>query len=189
MIFKKIGALFLSLLILLGLCSCDVKNVNPKQSENSQIVQSSSVEENDLTYFPVVRVVDGDTIIVLKDEINTKVRLIGIDTPESVATGKNADKNCEEGKVASDYVKNLLSGSKVALEYDIEPQDKYGRDLCYVYLEDGTMLNKMLLEIGYARIMKIEPNVKYSSEFNEISLKAQKDKKGFYSQSKSPWQS
>ena len=189
MIFKKISALFLSLLILLGLCSCDVEKVNSGYSGSSQIVQSSSVEENDLTYFPVVWVVDGDTIIVLKDEINTKVRLIGIDTPESVATGKNADKNCEEGNVASDFVKNLLSGSKVALEYDIEPQDKYGRDLCYVYLEDGTMLNKMLLEIGYARIMKIEPNVKYSSEFNEISLKARKDKKGFYSQDVLPWKS
>ena len=75
----------------------------------------------------------------------------------------------------------------MALEYDVEPQDKYGRDLCYVYLEDGTMLNRLLLEIGYARIMKIEPNVKYASEFSEISLKAQRDKKGFYSQDVLPW--
>lgn len=187
MICKKIYTLFLSLLIILSLCSCSVKNVNPEHFESSQTVQSSSVKENNLTYYPVVRVVDGDTIIVLKDDGKTKVRLIGIDTPESVATGRNAEKNCEEGKVAFDYVKNLLSDSTVALEYDIEPQDKYGRDLCYVYLEDGTMLNKMLLEIGYARIMRIEPNIKYAAEFDEIALKARRDKKGFYSQDVLPW--
>lgn len=187
MIFKKICTLFLSLLILLGLCSCDVKKVNPEHFESSQIVQSSSVKENNLTYYPVVRVVDGDTIIVLKDNVETKVRLIGIDTPESVAAGKNAEKNCEEGKVASDYVKDLLSDGTVALEYDVEPNDKYGRDLCYVYLTDGTMLNKLLLEIGYARIMRIEPNIKYVAEFDEIALKARRDKKGFYSQDVLPW--
>lgn len=189
MIFRKICTLFLALLIILGLCSCDVKKVNPEHSESSQTVQSSSVKENNLTYYPVVRVVDGDTIIVLKDNTETKVRLIGIDTPESVATGKNAEKNCEEGKVASNYVKNLLSDRTVALEYDIEPQDKYGRDLCYVYLTDGTMLNKLLLEIGYARIMRIEPNIKYAAEFDEIALKAQRNKKGFYLQNKLPWKS
>ena len=69
--------------------------------------------------YEVIRVVDGDTMMIDIEGVETKVRLIGVDTPESVATGDNEYKNCEEGKVASDYTKSLVEGQKVYIEYDV----------------------------------------------------------------------
>lgn len=134
--------IFLSLIICLFLCSCEAKELWT-QSGNSTIISTEESSESDIIFYNVIRVVDGDTIIINKDGAETKVRLIGVDTPESVATGNNAYKNCVEGKIASEFTKDLLDGASVSLEYDVSPQDKYGRDLCYVYLKDGKMLNKI----------------------------------------------
>ena len=109
--------------------------------------------------YTVVRVVDGDTLVVDINGTDTKVRPIGVDTPELVHT--NASKNVPEGTTASDYTKNLLTGKNVYLEYDAGPTDKYGRTLAYVYTEDGVMVNDLLLEEGMAKMMTIQPNVKY----------------------------
>lgn len=130
--------------------------------------------------YTVVRIVDGDTFIVNIEGTETKVRLIGVDTPESVATGKNEYKNCEEGKEASDFTKNLIEGKQIYIEYDVDPNDDYDRTLAYVYLSDGTMLNKLLLEKGYARLMTIQPNVKYVDEFTKAQTIARENKAGFW---------
>ncbi len=126
----------------------------------------------------VTRVVDGDTYMVKIDGKEEKVRIIGVDTPESVHPQK--DKNTKEGKIASDYVKNLLEGKYVTLEYDTQERDRYGRVLAYVYLDD-MMVNKHLLEEGYARLATFPPNVKYVDEFTKIEKKAQANNKGFWS--------
>ena len=178
--------IFLSLIICLFLCSCETKELWT-QSDNFTIISTEESNESNLNLYNVVRVVDGDTIIINKDGAETKVRLIGVDTPESVATGNNAYKNCEEGKIASEFTKSLLNGVSVSLEYDVSPQDKYGRDLCYVYLEDGKMLNELLLEKGYARLMTVPPNVKYVDEFTKIQKTAQEMSEGFWSSEESPW--
>lgn len=178
--------IFLSLIICLFLCSCEAKELWT-QSDNSTIISTEESIESDIILYNVIRVVDGDTIIINKDGAETKVRLIGVDTPESVATGNNAYKNCEEGKIASEFTKDLLDGASVSLEYDVSPQDKYGRDLCYVYLEDGKMLNELLLEKGYARLMTVPPNVKYVEEFTIIQKTAQKMSEGFWNSEESPW--
>lgn len=130
--------------------------------------------------YKVIRVVDGDTFIVDVNGTETKVRLIGVDTPESVATGENAYKNCDEGKEASDFTKSLIEGKIVKLEYDIDKTDDYGRTLAYAYLEDGSMLNKVLLEKGYARLMTIQPNVKYANDFVQIQTNARENQVGFW---------
>ena len=130
--------------------------------------------------YNVVRVVDGDTFVINKDGEEIKVRMIGVDTPESVATGKNAYKNCDEGKEASNYTKSLIEGKSVYLETDVGPTDNYRRTLAYVYLEDGTMLNDHLLEKGYARMMTIQPNVKYVDMFEKTQKEARKNKVGFW---------
>lgn len=90
----------------------------------------------------VVRVVDGDTIVCDVDGKEIKVRLIGIDTPETV----HPDKEVEYfGAEASAYTTEMLDGQDVSLEYDVEPTDRYGRDLAYVWLEDGMSLSPSLL--------------------------------------------
>ena len=131
----------------------------------------------------IIRVVDGDTIVVSIDNENVKVRLIGVDTPESVASQEYLDKtgkqNTAEGKDASAFTKEVLSHYKtVYLEQDKGDTDKYGRNLRYVWLEipeevnketiEEHMLQGILLSNGKAVTMSIKPNVKYAQEFEQI---------------------
>ena len=116
--------------------------------------------------YKVIRVVDGDTFVIDYNGKEEKVRLIGIDTPESVHP--DADRNSAAGITASDYTKSLLQGKSVELEFDVQERDKYGRLLAYAYV-DGYMLNKKLLEDGYAVVSTYPPNVKYAEEFKAIS--------------------
>lgn len=129
--------------------------------------------------YEVIRVVDGDTIILNIDDENVRVRLIGVDTPESVHSDKS--KNTEEGVIASNFVKDLLDNQSVYLEYDVSKHDRYNRLLAYVYLDDGeTMLNRLLINNGYATIMTIQPNVKYADEFYSLQVQARTSKVGFW---------
>lgn len=126
----------------------------------------------------VIRVVDGDTIVVNYNGKEEKVRLIGIDTPESVHP--NETKNTEEGIKVSDYTKERLTNKIIELELDVQERDKYGRILAYVYI-DGEMYNKELLKIGYAKLATYPPNVKYVDEFKEIQKEARENKVGLWS--------
>lgn len=137
---------------------------------------SKNLEKNGA--YNVTRVVDGDTIVVHVNGVDEKIRLTGVDTPESVHPDKT--KNVPYGKVSSDYVKDLLSGKKVYLEYDVSKTDRYGRILAYVYLEDGVMLNKLLLEEGQGVLLTVPPNVKYADEFVKAEKQAKKNKKGLW---------
>lgn len=115
--------------------------------------------------YDVVRVVDGDTIVVNYNGVEEKVRLIGVDTPESVHP--DSDKNTEAGILASDYTKQHLEGKQVELEFDVQQRDQYGRLLAYVWV-DGVMYNKTLLKDGVANLATYPPNVKYVDEFTAI---------------------
>ena len=130
--------------------------------------------------YDVVRVVDGDTIVVSMDGQDRNIRLIGIDAPESVAD-ESYKENTEEGLQASQYMHELLDEKNVYLEYDREVYDSYGRKLCYVYLSDGrTMVNEVMLKNGYARIMTIEPNSKHESRLTAAQDKAKDEGLGFW---------
>ena len=115
--------------------------------------------------YDVVRVVDGDTIIVDIGGTEERVRLIGVDTPESVHP--DSEKNTQAGILASDYTKSRLEGKQVELELDVQERDLYGRLLAYVYV-DGVMYNKTLLADGVANLATYPPNVKYVDEFTAI---------------------
>lgn len=129
--------------------------------------------------YDVVRVVDGDTIVVSVESEEVKVRLIGVDTPESVH--EDETKNTAEGKEASEWTANLLTGKQVYLEYDVENEDNYGRTLAYVYLDDGkTMVNRLLLENGLAQVMTVQTNSKYADEFYDLQVVAREAGKGFW---------
>lgn len=128
--------------------------------------------------YDVVRVVDGDTAILNINGEEKRCRFIGIDTPESVHP--DAERNTEEGKTASDYTKELLSGQQVYLEYDLAPQDQYGRELVYLYLKDGQMIQEILLKNGLAVTMTIQPNSKYANYFAALQAEAREAGTGFW---------
>jgi micrococcal nuclease len=121
------------------------------------------------------KVTDGDTIEITG---GVRVRLIGIDTPEtrrgrklyadSERTGEPADEIIRRGKEATEFLKTFFTDSRaVRLEYDIQKLDKYGRVLAYVYAGD-IFLNAELIRAGYARLMTIPPNVKHTDLFLRI---------------------
>lgn len=141
------------------------------------VIINTNMSSSNLDTYKVTRVVDGDTIKVNFNGKEESVRLIGIDTPESVHP--DAAKNVAEGKTASEYTKSLLEGKEVTLEFDVQERDQYGRLLAYVYI-GGTMVNKLLLQEGYAQVSTYPPNVKYVNEFTTIQKTARENSKGFW---------
>ncbi len=143
---------------------------------------SGGEDESDSIYkgpYEVVKVVDGDTIRLMIDGNSTPVRLIGIDTPESVHP--DAEKNVPEGKLASEHTKELTEGHWVYVEYGTEPYDRYGRILAYVYLDEETMLNAQILEDGYAEVYTLKPNDKYEDYFLSLDEDARSKNAGLWS--------
>jgi micrococcal nuclease len=112
----------------------------------------------------VVRVVDGDTLVVHIAGADERVRLLGIDTPESVAPDRPVE--CF-GKEASGRTAQLLPpGTVVRLERDVEARDRYRRLLAYVTrVDDDTFVNLALLEEGFADVLVIEPNGAHAAAF------------------------
>jgi micrococcal nuclease len=111
----------------------------------------------------LVKVVDGDTIDVRVDGTKERVRLIGIDTPETKKP--NTPVQCY-GPEASAFTTSLLPvGTALYLERDVEARDKYDRLLAYVYLTDGTFVNLQIIDQGYAHVLTIPPNVAHADEF------------------------
>ena len=115
-------------------------------------------------YYMVTRVVDGDTIVIDINGVQEKVRLIGINSPESVDPRRNFE--CY-GIEASKYMKSIANGQYVQLEYDSsqDKRDKYDRLLAYLYLQDGQMLNKKMIADGYAYEYTYNKPYKYQKEF------------------------
>jgi endonuclease YncB( thermonuclease family) len=146
-------------------------------SVNNQVLKSVENESRLDGPYKVVRVVDGDTVILDIDGVDERVRLIGIDTPEAVHP--DPARNVLFGKIASAYTKSMLDGKDVMIELDIEERDQYGRLLAYVYI-NGDMFNKSLLEGGYAKVTTYPPNVKYVDQFIVLQKKAREAGKGLW---------
>lgn len=133
----------------------------------------------------VAYVVDGDTLKVKVGGEEKYVRLIGINTEESVHPEQT--RNNQFGVEASDHTKAIMKNvTKVWLEYDISPTDKYDRELCYVWLSTDTsdfsnMLNARILADGYADVMEIAPNIKYASQLKSVRDAAKNSEVGFWS--------
>jgi micrococcal nuclease len=124
----------------------------------------------------VERVVDGDTIVLRGGE---RVRYIGIDTPESVKPGTPVQ--CF-AKAASAENRRLVAGERVRLVRDVEPRDRYGRTLAYVYRErDGLFVNAELVRRGYGTTLTIPPNVAHAAEFGRLAGAARRAGRGLWS--------
>jgi micrococcal nuclease len=126
----------------------------------------------------VTRVVDGDTVIVRLQGRTERVRLIGIDTPESVKPGTPVQ--CY-AKAASAETDRLLEGRHVRLRFDAERRDRYGRLLAYVYRrDDGLFVNAVLVERGYARTLTIAPNDSHAGLFARLASDARRHARGLW---------
>jgi micrococcal nuclease len=138
-------------------------------------------------FYYVARAVDGDTLKLSNGE---RVRLIGIDTPElhySEKLERDAKRSRRDmaeiqelGRKAADFTRSLCEGKRVKLESDVTKKDRYGRRLAYVYLEDGTFVNAKIVEEGYAQVMTIPPNVRYSDTFLRLQREARGKGKGLW---------
>lgn len=123
----------------------------------------------------VLSVLDGETLEVNVNGGIERVRLIGIDVPET--TGQV---ECY-GPESSQFVKaNAHSGHQVVLEKDVSSTDRAGRLLRYVYLYDGRMLNEVLLEEGYAEAEELLPDTRYSGRFRIAEQSAIDDEMGLW---------
>ncbi len=113
----------------------------------------------------VERVVDGDTIIVAGVG---RVRLIGVDTPETVDPRRPVQ---FFGREASAFAKRLLEGKRVRLEFDQQRTDRYGRTLAYVWLPDGPMANAEIIRLGFGHAYTRFP-FRYLEEFRKLEREA-----------------
>jgi micrococcal nuclease len=124
----------------------------------------------------VVRVVDGDTILVAQGGREDRVRYIGIDTPETVKPGTPVQ--CF-GHQASAENTRLVAGATVRLQVGAEARDRYGRLLAYVS-RGGTSVNEALLRGGFARTLTIPPNDRYAQRFAGIQAAARAARRGLW---------
>ena len=154
-----------------------VKTIIQQHLLNKQIEKTT---ENELkTKYQVSRVVDGDTIEVIINEKKEKIRMIGIDTPETKHPKKG--KECY-GEEAYQKTKSLLEGKKIFLEEDASQgdQDYYKRLLRYVVLEDGSNFNLKMIQEGFAKEYTYKKSYLYQSDFKQAEQEAQKSKKGLW---------
>jgi len=125
---------------------------------------------------PVTRVIDGDTIEVRLGGRTEDVRLIGVDTPETVKPGTPVQ--CF-GERASHFTKRRLTGRRVRLVFGVERHDVYGRLLAYVYLGDR-FFNPILVRRGLARTLTIPPNDRFAPSFRHLELAAGRTGRGLW---------
>lgn len=137
-----------------------------------------------MTQTTVTRVVDGDTFHATIDGRDETVRLIGVDTPETVKPNTPV---MPYGPEASAFTHQMLEGKQVYLAFDIQQRDKYGRVLAYAYLPSGTFFNAELVKQGYARVETVPPNVRHVDLFVALSKEARAAHRGFWSLPEDPW--
>ncbi|PIY58722.1 MAG: nuclease [Candidatus Yonathbacteria bacterium CG_4_10_14_0_8_um_filter_43_17] len=138
----------------------------------------SSIASSEI--MPVItRVVDGDTIVVLINGVQEKVRLIGVDTPEIFDPRGSAQCFGEE---ASAFTKSLLESKFVRLEADAsqDDRDRYGRLLRYVFLDDDTLINQKIIFEGYGHEYTYRRPYKYQTEFKNAEKGARESQKGLW---------
>jgi len=136
----------------------------------------------------VRKVVDGDSLELASGQ---RVRLIGIDAPESsenpkaqrdsLRSGQALQAIVSLGQESKRFVKNLIEGKKVRLEVDAQQHDKYGRLLAYLFLDD-MFINAEIVRQGYASLMTIPPNVKYNKELIRSFEEARSFQRGLWEQ-------
>lgn len=119
----------------------------------------------------VVNVIDGDTIDVLLDGDEYRVRYVGVDTPE---------RDEPYYREATQANRDFVQGETVTLVVDVSETDQYGRLLRYVYLQDGTFVNAELIADGYARLVTYPPDVANADFFGDLQQEARQAGRGLW---------
>lgn len=138
----------------------------------------------------VIRVIDGDTVEARIGGRVEDVRLIGVDTPETVKPGTPVQ--CF-GERASHFTKRRLTGQRVRLVFGVERHDVYGRLLAYLYLARRTsyvpqpvktrqreLFNSILVRRGLARTLTIPPNDRFAARLRRFELAAARQGRGLW---------
>ncbi len=139
--------------------------------------QIITVSTQQMVRTQVMKVIDGDTLEIRWNNRNERIRLIGVDTPETVHPRIGEE---PYGREASNFSKSQLTGKQVLIELDVEPRDKYGRLLGYLYFTDGTFFNASLMNQGYAQMMTYPPNVRWVDLFRALQTSARTQARGLW---------
>jgi micrococcal nuclease len=126
----------------------------------------------------VTKVTDGDTIKAEYEGEIYKVRLMYIDTPETVKEGVAVQ---PYGKEASDELAELLDGKAATLVFEKDLRDDYGRLLAFAFLKDGTCINVYMVDQGFARVEAVKPNTAYRDYFENLQENAIRENRGLWS--------
>jgi micrococcal nuclease len=154
----------------LSACSSSPTSLPPATTAPGGVVANGIVE----------RVVDGDTVVIRFDGDVESVRLIGIDTPESVKP--NSPVECFGNEAAAFTVALLPKDTPVRVERDVEARDDYGRLLGYVIrADDALFINVEIVRRGYAQPLTIPPNVAHVDEFVQAARDAEAANLGLWS--------
>ena len=159
------------------LLSCDASDPSGSSDPSGTATGAPQAVEPNAT---VEYIVDGDTVDVVIGGDVERVRLIGIDTPET----KRPDTDIEcYGPEATAFIEALLPvGAAVRIERDTVNRDDFGRLLAYVYrAADGIFVNYELVRQGYAQPLTIEPNTSHAALFVDASRSAERDDLGLWS--------
>lgn len=154
---KRLSLVF-ALLALLGLACSEAVVLGPAGTDLAEPTPEIAGERAE-----VVRVIDGDTIVVALDGFEYHVRYVGIDTPERGEPFYQA---------ATDANEQLVGGGTVILVRDISDTDRYDRLLRYIYLPDGTFVNGELVRMGLAQAKMYRPDVAFNDLLESLESEA-----------------
>lgn len=162
--------------------TCQSTNATLEQ-QNPTVVSIATRAQADSkipdNHYLVTKVSDGDTFWCINHkEEKIKIRLIGIDAPES----RNVFKKKKQpfGKESAQYTTTLLLDQIIQLEFDVDSLDQFQRTLAYAYLEDGTFVNEKIIRDGFAILKTIAPNIKYENTFYKAQKRAREQKLGLW---------
>lgn len=188
----SVGTLFV-LLLIIGFSIDDpqtddlhISQEEGRVLEQEQVQEISTVQSATKLEVPgsqgpyqIIKVVDGDTLTIDLNGKSETIRLIGMNTPETVDPRKPVE--CF-GIQASNMAKELLTGKRVYIEMDPTQgeRDKYGRLLAYAYREDGFFFNKSMILSGYAYEYTYDIPYKYQNEFKLAQKDAETNQRGLW---------
>ncbi|RCX09071.1 micrococcal nuclease [Anaerobacterium chartisolvens] len=143
----------------------DTEIVSVEAPYDIDTVKSQGIGSNRFIFAKVTRVVDGDTLEIQYKSKEYKVRLLDVDTPESVKPGVEEQ---AYSKTAFEFTESIVLNKDVKLVFEKGVKDRYQRLLAHVVLDDGSYLNGMLVRNGFARVEIVSPNSKMSEYFYSL---------------------
>lgn len=176
-----VAALMVALAVAgLGACTTEDRRREPDPASSPAPTTGTARELPPGIDATVVSVTDGDTIVVdTAAGVTERVRLIGIDTPETRDPRRPVE--CFGREAAARTAELAGPGTPVRLELDVEHRDRYGRLLAYVWTTEGVFVNARLVEEGWAAPYRYPPNVRYADLLSRLGTEARVGGRGLWS--------